>query len=226
MVSQEAALIQNKIIGVALRSARTRAGKTVQECAVALTCPPEFISEAEQGQASLTLPQIEVLAHVLNTPLEYMLGEQDFRDDNVQDTPLPYDNVMTIRRKIIGVLLRQARLALGRTLDDIATAQRYTPEHLARIELGEEQIDLVELRSLAKYLNIPFEDFIQKDIIPLTPAEREARDLEHLAHLPADVREFVPQPINRPYLQVAMNLSHMPAEALRQIASGLLEITY
>jgi hypothetical protein len=29
-----------------------------------------------------------------------------------------------------------------------------------------------------------------------------------------------------PYLQVAMNLSHMPAEALRQIASGLLEITY
>jgi hypothetical protein len=40
------------------------------------------------------------------------------------------------------------------------------------------------------------------------------------------VRDFVLQPINTPYLQVAMNLSRMPAETLRQIASGLLEITY
>jgi hypothetical protein len=50
--------------------------------------------------------------------------------------------------------------------------------------------------------------------------------LQHLDHLPQEVREFVLKPINMPYLQVAMNLSHMPAEALRQIASGLLEITY
>jgi transcriptional regulator with XRE-family HTH domain len=226
MISQEAILIQNKIIGVALRNARARAGKSIQECAVALSCPPESVTKAEEGLEGLTLPQLEVLAHVLNTPLAYMLGEQEFQDDHVQDVSLPYDNVMTIRRKIIGVILRQARLELGRTLDDIATAEGYTPEHLARVELGEEQIDLVKLRSLAKQLNIVFEDFVQKDIIPLTPAERDARDLQYLAHLPQDVREFVLKPINMPYLQVAMNLSHMPAEALRQIASGLLEITY
>jgi transcriptional regulator with XRE-family HTH domain len=225
-VSQKAALIQNKITGVALRAARLRADKSVQQCANALSCPPELISQAEEGQAELTLPQIEVLAYLLDTPLEHMLGEQLLLDEETQDASLPYDNVMTVRRKMIGIILRKARLELGRTLDDIATAQGYTPEYLARIELGEEQISLTSLRALATHLNIPFDEFVEKDIIPLTPTERAERDLQHLSHLPQDVREFVLKPINTPYLRVAMNLSHMPAEALRQIASGLLEITY
>ncbi len=226
MVSQDAALIQNKMIGVALRNARLQANKEIDECAEVLSCPAELIVQAEQGQASLTLPQIEVLAHLLNTPLEYMLGDKVLTQEDAPDVALPYHNVMTIRRKIIGVILRQARLELGRTLDDVAAPFGYTPEHLARIELGEEPLTLVELRALAGHLNISFEDFIAQDIIPLTAAERDARDLQRLAHLPADVRDFVLKPINTPYLQVAMNLSSMPAEALRQIASGLLEITY
>jgi transcriptional regulator with XRE-family HTH domain len=226
MVSQKAALIQTKITGVALRNARTRAGKSLQACAEALSCAPEFISQAEEGEVELTLPQIEVLAYLLDTPLEYVLGEQPLPDEETQDVTLPFDNVMTVRRKMIGVILRQARLELGHTLDDVAAVSGHTPEYLARAELGEEQITLTTLRALAEHLNISLEDFIQKDIIPLTPAERAARDLQHLAHLPQEVREFVLKPINMPYLQVAMNLSHMPAEALRQIASGLLEITY
>ena len=226
MVSQKAAFIQNKITGVALRNARLQAGKSLQVCAEALSCSPEFISQAEEGETELTLPQIEVLAYVLDTPLEYILGEQPLPEEEDQEVTLPFENVMTVRRKMIGVILRQARLELGRTLDDIAAALGHTPEYLARVELGEEPIPLAALRMLAEHLNISLEDFTQKDIIPLTPAERAARDLQHLAHLPPEVKEFVLKPINMPYLQVAMNLSHMPAEALRQIASGLLEITY
>jgi transcriptional regulator with XRE-family HTH domain len=226
MVSNRAALIQTKITGVALRNARMRAGKSLQTCAEALSCPPEFISQAEEGEVELTLPQIEILAYLLDTPLEYILGEQPLPDEETQDLTLPFENVMTVRRKIIGVMLRQARLELGYTLDDVAAASGHSPEHLARIELGEEQITLTALRALAEHLNITLDDFTHKDIIPLTPAERAARDLQYLAHLPQEVREFVLRPINLPYLQVAMNLSNMPAEALRQIASGLLEITY
>lgn len=226
MVSQKAAFIQNKITGAALRNARIRAGQSLETCAEALSCPAEFISKAEEGEAELTLPQIEVLAYVLDTPLEYVLGEQPLPEVQVQDVTLPFENVMTVRRKMIGVILRQARLELGRTLDDVAAALGQSPEYLARVELGEEQIPLTALRVLAEHLNISLEDFVQKDIIPLTPAERAARDLQHLAHLPQELRDFVLKPINMPYLQIAMNLSHMPSEALRQIASGLLEITY
>ena len=133
---------------------------------------------------------------------------------------------MALRHKIIGVILRRARLEAGRTLDDVAPVLNYTPDHLARVELGEEPIPMVELDILAQTLGVPFERFVDEDITSMTAEERSQRDVQRLAHLPQEIRDFVLQPINTPYLQIAMNLSQMPAETLRQIASGLLEITY
>jgi transcriptional regulator with XRE-family HTH domain len=92
--------------------------------------------------------------------------------------------------------------------------------------LGDEHLSLIRLQALAEALGIPFQEFIAEDVIPLTSEEKSERDLRQLVHLPLEVREFVLKPINIPYLQIAMNLSEMPAETLRQIASGLLEITY
>jgi hypothetical protein len=79
---------------------------------------------------------------------------------------------------------------------------------------------------LAQTLGIPFERFMAEDVTAMTAEERNQRDLQRLGHLPPTIRDFVLQPINTPYLQIAMNLSQMPAETLRRIASGLLEITY
>lgn len=226
MVSQQEILTRNKIIGVLLRSTRLRAGKSVESCAQVLACDPAFITDIEKGEQGPSLPQLESLAHHLGVPLAVLLGEQDLPADEEPPGPPPYNDIMTIRRKIIGVILRQARQEAGRTLDDIAPSLGYTPEHLARIELGEEQIPLIELDLLAQALGIPFERFIAEDVISLSLVQRERLDLQRMQTLPPNVREFVLKPVNTPYLQVAMNLSEMPAETLRQIASGLLEITY
>lgn len=226
MISQQAALLQNKIVGAAIKSARARAEIDVQGCAEALSIPPEMLLQAEEGQTGLSLPQIEVLAHLLDVPVTYLLGETELPQAEDARATLPYENAMVIRRKIIGVLLRQARLNHGRALDEVAAAMGYTPEHLARIELGEVSVPMVELGALASTLNLPFDTFLDEDIIPLTASQRDMRDLRRLAHLSPEVREFILKPINAPYLQIAMNLSTMPAESLRQIASGLLEITY
>ncbi len=226
MLSPESILVQNKIIGVMLRDSRVRAGKTVQECAQALSCAPQIIAQAEEGSVGLSLPQLEVLAHFLGVPLYRFLGEEDIGDQEVRTSPLPYDRVMIVRRKIIGVLLRQARVQAGRHPDQLAASLGMTTERMMRIEMGEEPISMVELRDWAETLGLPFDTFIAEDVIPLTETERNARDLRRLAQLPSQIREFVLKPINVPYLQVAMNLSTMPAESLRQIASGLLEITY
>jgi transcriptional regulator with XRE-family HTH domain len=225
MVSREEILTRNKIIGVLLRTARLRAGESIESCAQVLSCDPEYLTHAEEGEGGFTLPQLESLAHHLQVPLPSLLGEQDLPVD-VEPTPFPYENVMALRHKIIGVILRRARLDAGRTLDDVALSLNYTPDHLARVELGEEPIPMVELDILAQTLGIPFERFVDEDITAMTAEERNQRDLERLAHLPPEIRDFCLQPINTPYLQIAMNLSRMPAETLRQIASGLLEITY
>jgi hypothetical protein len=85
---------------------------------------------------------------------------------------------------------------------------------------------LVELQVLAEALGIPFENLVSEEVILSSADEGGQGDVGSLAHLPPELREFVANSINLPYLQVAMNLSQMPVEALRQIATGLFEITY
>ena len=47
-----------------------------------------------------------------------------------------------------------------------------------------------------------------------------------LEELPPDVRDFALKPTNALYLRIAMQLSAMKADPLRQIAETLLDITY
>ena len=49
MVAREEILIRNKIIGVLLRTARLRAGESIESCAQVLSCDPEYLTRAEEG---------------------------------------------------------------------------------------------------------------------------------------------------------------------------------
>ena len=234
MISDQETLIRNKITGVLLRQARLYAGKGIDECAAALSRDLAFIERAEEGQEALTLPQLETLAQVLDVPIQYLFGEQELPAGQAAPDPAYYTSLMILRRKIVGVILRQTRTEAGRTLDEVADVLGWESERLRQVEWGNEPISFVELQVLAAELGISLESFVdQGQASPPPQEQREAQQREappaeapRLEHLPSDLQEFVAQPINAPYLQVALNLSQMPAEILRQLASGLFEITY
>ncbi len=53
--------------------------------------------------------------------------------------------------------------------------------------------------------------------------------LEEIARfyeLPQEVREFLANPANLLYINIAMRMSDLSAETLRSLAEGLLEVTY
>ena len=226
MISEEATLTQNKILGVLLRKARLDAHKTVEDCAKALGCDPAYVARAEEGAEALSLPQVESLSHVLDVPLSYFLTPE-MPENEPESEPIPYQELMLVRRRIIGVILRQARQEAGLTLADLAPDLGYTPEQLGRVELGEAEISLTQLQALSAMLGIGMDAFTVQSVMPAASAEPGAvAGSVVLDHLPPEIQEFIFKPINTPYLQIAMNLSEMPAETLRQIASGLLEITY
>jgi transcriptional regulator with XRE-family HTH domain len=226
MISRQEILIRNKITGVLLRNARLQTGKSVDACAAALSTDPAFIVGAEEGRESLTLPQLESLARVLQVPIQYLLGEQDLLADLGAPEPLRLGNVMALRQKIIGVILQQARLEAGWTLDEVAAVLDCGPERIVRIEFGQEPIGLAELQALAQALDLSFEELVTEDTTLPAEGERSISDAQQLAHLPPEILDFVLKPLNVPYLQAAMNLSQMPVDALRQFAAGLFEITY
>jgi transcriptional regulator with XRE-family HTH domain len=181
---------------------------------------------AEEGHNSLTLPQLEALARTLNVHLNCLLGEQVMPPDPPMPEPLFLQNRMSLRRKIIGVLLRRARLENGHSLEELSAQLGCEPDDLTRIELGQQPIALPELQLLAEALGISLNELAGEDGETVETQEFAPSPLPDLAHLSPELREFVLQPMNAAYLQVALGLSQMPAEALRRFASGLLEITY
>jgi transcriptional regulator with XRE-family HTH domain len=226
VITPEEKLIRNKITGVLLRTARLRAQKSVDECAAALSCDPAFIVRAEMGQDGLSLPQLEGLASILNVPLNCLLGEQEIPAAPPLPEPVYVQNQMILRRKIIGVLLRQARLNSGRTQEEMAAELGCTSDDLARIELGQNSIALTDLQALTDLLGLSIDEFVSEGSAPAPAAEPGAARPPDLAHLSPELRAFVQEPMNAAYVQIALNLSEMPADTLRQFASGLLEITY
>ena len=67
--------------------------------------------------------------------------------------------LITIRTKKLGVLIRDARLATGKSLDECAQAVGVTPDRFERYELGVEPPSLPELEILAYTLRVPLEHF-------------------------------------------------------------------
>ena len=79
---------------------------------------------------------------------------------------------------------------------------------------------------LARELNLPLEYFLDSQEGSVGEWQREQDMWRRFRELPQEVQEFVVQPINIRYLEVAMRLAEMPVGGLRGIAEGLLDITY
>ncbi|BCY19348.1 MAG: hypothetical protein GYA12_01660 [Chloroflexi bacterium] len=62
---------------------------------------------------------------------------------------------------------------------------------------------------------------VSGEVIELSELESMLTD-----KIPKELADFITNPVNKQYLLLASNLSHMPADQLRRIAESLLEITF
>jgi len=224
MYTKEAMAVRSKIIGVLLRSARIKAGKSRKDCAAALGCSPDTISQFEYGRKAIALPQLEVLAYFFGLPITYFWDKDAVLEEEEMDRPV--DKIMTIRRKIVGVLLRQARLGAGKSQNQCAEALSCSAERISQYERGQRDIPLPELEALADFLNVPITYFLDEQTTPLGREAPKGRDVETFAGLPPDVGDFISNPTNVLYIRIAMKLSTLSVGVLRQIAETLLDITF
>lgn len=224
MQEPEAATIRSKILGVLLRNARVRAGMTIKDAAESTGFPTSAISDYEYGRRDISLPHLEVLAYTYRVPITYFWSDDPIPDD--EDRDLPIEEAMELRRRIIGVLLRQARIEAGYSQKDLAKLLDCPSSRISSYEFGRTDIPLLELEKLADFLEVPLSYFLDQGLTSSGDQMAGIDELEHLAQLPEDVREFMLQPGNLLYVRVAMQLSSLSAEAIRKVAEGLLEITY
>ncbi len=211
-----------KILGVLIQDARRSAARTAEQCARAVNLSSEQFAAAERGEHVLSLPELEVLAIYLGVPMAHFWGGQALSDEPEAD----YSALLTLRHKIVGSLLKQARLDAGREREELAQQVGIDAETLNTYELGQQEVPFLHLEELAQALGVSIDYFVDEARGPLGRHEAQQQINRNFQQLPADVRAFVAKPVNIAYLQTAMRLSEMDAEKLRNIAAGILEITY
>ncbi|HEY4688854.1 MAG TPA: helix-turn-helix transcriptional regulator [Anaerolineae bacterium] len=222
----EALAIRRKIIGVLMQGARLRAGKTKKECADAIGVGVPTYTQFEEGRRDIALPQLELLAYALNVPTASFFKDRE-QDKLVSEEPaLPGEQVMALRNRIIGVLLRQARTEARKTQKDLAAELGVSTRRITQYEYGQRPIPVAEIQHLADYLRLPITYFMDEGVGRIGQREQLQSQFERFSELPDDVREFVSKYTNLPYLRVALRIAGMDADRIRGVAEGLLDITY
>jgi transcriptional regulator with XRE-family HTH domain len=224
MPHNEVWTIKQKITGVLLRQARVDSGKTLKECGRALGLSSSALSAIEHGRRPISLPELEMLAYYLDIPVEQLLNGST-QPTRAPIETLPSEELLALRHRIIGTLLRKTRVELDLGEAELAKRIGISKKRLTQYELGERPIPLVELEAMAEALDIPMNDFLDEGIGPVGEQQRLERDFQQFAKLPAEVRAFILEPTNLGYLELARSLSAAPSDNLRNIAASLLEIT-
>ena len=220
-----ASKLRAKILGAKIREKRQIAHKSLEECAGALNLQPGDLQSCELGERAISLPELEILAFQLHTPIDYFLEKAsaaDYPDEALQELPAGF---IRLRQRMIGAMLRQARLETGNSAQDMANQLNLQASQFELYELGLEPIPLPVLEGILGALNRSIQDFQdQQGVIGQWNARQHA--LVEFSSLPPDLQLFISKPANRPYLDLAVKLSEISVERLRGIAEGLLEITY
>jgi transcriptional regulator with XRE-family HTH domain len=225
MVSPTRALdVRSKMIGVLVRAARLKAGKTVKECAEWLGCSSHIMSQYEHGRRAISLPELEVLAEVFRVPADHLWDEGMATPEQPEPGP-EQDRLVELRHKEIGVLLRQARTKAGKTQRQCADVLGVSPDTMSKYEFGNKPVPFTQLEMMASYLETPLASFLQEGVVTSgVPGDRPelATPQEAWASLPTEIREFIRGPGSLPYLRMALRLYELPQGSLTQLAEAML----
>ena len=226
MEAAQAIAIRNKIIGILAKRARMNAGMSMRECGELLGCSPAIYGQYEKGMRGFSMPQLEALAHAFDVPVASLWDDSLAPSEEAPAETLPMDQLLTLRRRMLAIKFRQCRQKAGLTQREVSQLVGCTPSMISQYERGMRDIPLAELEAVAEHCGHPLDGFMDGETIPLSQGEQLQRIMAQLDALPPDVREFVLNPTNTLYLRIAMLLSSMKADHLRQIAETLLDITY
>jgi transcriptional regulator with XRE-family HTH domain len=220
----QAAILRAKKLGALIRDARLVSGKSLQECARAVGVDIRIFEAYEFGESSPSLPEMELLAFFLNVPLEHFWGRVTLSKSERTEKQFEPKQLVLLRQRMIGVMIRQARIDGGISLENLASQAGLSPETLKEYEYGETSIPVPALESLSSALGRPMREF-QDRFGPVGAWSNRQHSVKGFLEMPGDLQSFVTKPINRPYLELAQRLSEMSVDKLRAVAEGLLEIT-
>lgn len=217
--------IRTKKLGVLIRDARLSARRSVQECAEAIGVRKSVFRSFEDGERSPSLPELEALVFYLDLSLDHFWGREIKSTAAAPHLNIDLPKLLALRQRKIGALLRLERMNASISIRNLAGKTGIAGSRIKAYELGERAIPLPELEILISTLGGRIESFFDRNG-PIGQWILSEEAVQHFLAMPVELRDFVAQPVNRPYLELAMKLSNMSRDKLRSVAENLLDITY
>lgn len=209
-------------LGARLREERELSEISIARAAAQLGVSPEMITSMENGENAPSLPELELLANLFRVPLQKLLGLVDEKEPAVRLSQEKRPAFIILRTRIIAATLKQARNNAALPIEEMAEEINFPVSTIEEFESGTLPIPQPVLEKACAKLGISIDALLS----PLTPKQRTEVVETAPAILPTELNEFVSNPANLPYLQLAKKLSGIDAARLREIAESLLEITY
>ncbi|MCL4271699.1 MAG: helix-turn-helix domain-containing protein [Anaerolineales bacterium] len=216
--------IREKKLGLLIRDARMAERRSIKECADAIGVKPGIFRAYEEGRRSPSLPELEALVYFLKLPISQFWGTETMSDAPSPMEAADISRLIALRQRMIGALLRQERTNANLSIRQISSSTGISQSRLKSYELGERPVTVPELESILAVMGSRIENFFDQSG-PVGEWMNSQRAMQKFLELPESVQDFVCQPVNRPYLELAMKLSSMSKEKLRSVAEGLLDIT-
>lgn len=215
--------LRARMLGVLLKDARLDSGYTEQDIANYLGVAVDDVLVWEYGYGTPSLPLLEVLAYFLKIPVSHFWGTETLQQQQL-DRTIDTDEYITVRTRMIGLMIRTRRESLGMSTDTLAERIGVPTDELNFYEQGYYQIPMALLTEMANALEVSISHFV--DANSRVGEFFELLEIMKLfAKMDSDVRDFVSVPSNEPYIRLAMTLASMPTDSLRELAEGLLDIT-
>lgn len=216
--------IREKKLGLLIRDARTAARRSIKECADAIGVKAGIFRAYEEGRRAPSLPELEALVFFLKTPINQFWG-----NETISDAPEPLGSgdisrLIALRHRMIGALIRQERTNANMSIRHLSSETGIPQSRLKAYELGERIVSVPELESILVVMGSRIENFFDQSG-PVGEWMTSQQAMQKFMDLPKEIQDFVCQPVNRPYLELAMKLSSMSRDKLRSVAEGLLDIT-
>lgn len=214
-----------KIIGALLRDARLAAHKSLEDCAHTMGMSKDDYEAFELGTKPISLPELEAISYYLGIPIEQFWERKLLSEGEGNRSITNIGQLVALRHRMIGALLRQARLDAGLSLEILSQRTGLEITRLEAFELGVAAVPLPELEMLSGALHRSIREF-HDQVGPVGLWNQQQRAIQDFLTMPLEMQVFISKPVNRPYLDLAIRLSDMSVDKLRAVAEGLLEITY
>ena len=216
--------IRAKKLGILIRDARIASRRSIKECASAINVTNGVFKAYEEGRKAPSLPELETLVYYLELPINHFWSNEALSAAPSRIDELDLPRLTELRHRMIGALLRQERMDASLSMKAVAEQTGISTGRLKRYEMGERPIPLPELEVILKVLGGRIETFFDQGG-PIGQWMIQQKAVQQFLDMPVELQNFVCQPVNKPYLDLARKLSEMSTDKLRSVAEDLLDIT-